>query len=237
MSNLKVFRHELKYFINYQEYISLSNKLKHLMKRDKYADPNGNYHIRSLYFDDYNDTALFEKQLGILNRKKYRMRIYNLSDDVIKLEKKSRRGQYIYKESFSLSREQADNILNSNYEFLLDLDNTLARQFYLDIKTKLFRPKVIVDYIREAYILDYNRIRITFDKYLKTGLGETRLFDESLPVISAVDEPCFILEIKYNNFLPDYLKSALQIQSHQRQAISKYVFCRKFTKIGSWEDQ
>ena len=106
------------------------------------------------------------------------MRIYNLSDDVIKLEKKSRRGQYIYKESFSLSREQADNILNSNYEFLLHLDNALARQFYLDIKTKLFRPKVIVDYIREAYILDYNRIRITFDKYLKTGLEEKRLFDE-----------------------------------------------------------
>ena len=54
------------------------------MKNDKFANADGDYHIRSLYFDDINNTALFEKQAGILTRKKYRIRIYNLEDNVIK---------------------------------------------------------------------------------------------------------------------------------------------------------
>ena len=73
----KIFRHELKYFINFQDYFTLSNKLKVLMKRDDNSNEKGDYHIRSLYFDDYEDSALYEKQSGILRRKKYRIRIYN----------------------------------------------------------------------------------------------------------------------------------------------------------------
>jgi hypothetical protein len=236
MNSQKVFRHELKYFINHHEYHVLKNKLKHVMKLDKYSK-DGEYHIRSLYFDDFNDTALFEKQLGLLNRKKYRIRIYNLCDDVIKLEKKSRKGQFIHKETLSLSRHEANSILDNEFEFLLKKDNSLAREFYMDLKIKQFKPKVIVDYVREAYTLNYNNIRITFDKFLKTGLENKDLFNENIPVISAIDESFFILEIKYSNFLPDHIKSVVQIESSLRQAISKYVYCRKFTKLRSWEDQ
>ena len=49
---LEVFRHELKFFISRHDHIILANKLKSLMGRDKNADETGNYHIRSLYFDD-----------------------------------------------------------------------------------------------------------------------------------------------------------------------------------------
>jgi len=237
MSDIKVFRHEMKYFINYHEYIVLRSKLKKVMKVDKYADKNGDYHIRSLYFDDYNDTALFEKQLGILNRKKYRIRIYNLSDKVIKLEKKSRHGQYIHKKSCILDKLTVDDILNYKYEAINSIDSSLAREFYLDLKTKLYRPKVVVDYVREAYTLEYNSIRITFDKFLSTGLNNTGLFNQELPTIGAIDEKMFILEVKYNNFLPSYIKSIIQMQSSQKLAISKYVYCRKFFKLQSWEDQ
>ena len=87
--NQKVFRHEFKYYINYFEYEVLHRKLGAILKHDRFANENGDYHIRSLYFDDSKNTALFEKQSGILQRKKYRIRIYNLSDSVIKLEKKS----------------------------------------------------------------------------------------------------------------------------------------------------
>ena len=215
----------------------MSRKLKVLMKKDTNADSRGDYHIRSLYFDDYNDSALFEKQSGILKRKKYRIRIYNMSDSVIKLEKKSRLGQFINKDSLQINRYQTDSILKSNFSFLLEEKSKLAREFYFDIKTKKFAPKVIVDYVREAYTLSFNRIRITFDKHLKTGLGRTDMFNSKLPLINAVDEPFCILEIKFSNMLPDYLKSVLQLESAQRLAISKYVFSRKFTKYKSWEDQ
>jgi hypothetical protein len=236
INNIKVFRHELKYFINNHEHHSLRNKLKVLMKRDRHSDSNGNYHIRSLYFDDIKDTALYEKQSGILQRKKYRIRIYNLNDDVIKLEKKSRIGQFVNKESFILTKTQANKILNYDYNFLLKLENKLAKELYFDLRNNLYRPKVIVDYIREAYLLDFNNIRVTFDKHLKTGLQSIDLFNRDLPLMNVIDEPQTIVEIKFSNMLPDYLKSALQIQSNQRLAISKYVFSRKFNKINSWED-
>lgn len=235
-NNIKVFRHELKYFINNHEHHSLRNKLKVLMKRDRHSDSNGNYHIRSLYFDDVKDTALYEKQSGILQRKKYRIRIYNLNDDVIKLEKKSRIGQFVNKESFILTKNQVYKILNYDYNFLLKLENKLAKELYFDLRNNLFRPKVIVDYIREAYLLDFNNIRVTFDKHLKTGLQSIDLFNKDLPLMNVIDEPQTIVEIKFSNMLPDYLKSALQIRSNQRLAISKYVFSRKFNKINSWED-
>ena len=118
METENIFRHELKYFINFQDYFSLSNKLKVLMKKDKNSNERGDYHIRSLYFDDYNDSALYEKQSGILRRKKYRIRIYNLSDEVIKLEKKSRVGQFINKKSFLLSRPEVQRIMNYDFNLL-----------------------------------------------------------------------------------------------------------------------
>lgn len=234
---INVFRHELKYFINLHDHIILSNKLKSLMERDSYADQSGNYHIRSLYFDDYNDTALYEKQIGALSRKKYRIRIYNLQENVIKLEKKCRIGQYINKSTLSLSSDNFSQIKTNDYSFLKSIDNPLAREFYNDLVHKLYRPKVIVDYIREAFTLPYNNIRITFDKYLSTGLENTNLFDKNLPVLKAIDEPLFILEVKYSNFFPDYLKSILQFNSGPKMAISKYAYCRKYTKRGIWEDQ
>ena len=82
-----------------------------------------------------------------------------------------------------------------------------------------------------------NRIRVTFDKFLKTGMGKTDLFNKQLPLLSAIDEPFYIIEIKFSNMLPDYLKSVLQVESSQRLAISKYVYSRKFNKFRSWEDQ
>ncbi len=231
-----IFRHELKYFINPQDYLSLRNKLNILMKNDVNSLNNGNYHIRSLYFDDVYNSSLFEKQSGILNRKKYRIRIYNLSSDVIKLEKKSKIGQFINKKSIILSIAQVKKIMNYDYNFLLKLNNSLANEFYYDLKNKLYRPKVIVDYIREAYTLNINRIRVTFDKFLKNGLYDVDIFKKQMPLVSSIDENLYILEIKFVNYLPSYLKSILQIPTSSNQAISKYVFSRKMTKTMSWED-
>ncbi|MDC0305957.1 polyphosphate polymerase domain-containing protein [Akkermansiaceae bacterium] len=232
-----VFRHEHKYLINRHDYLTLSGRLKHFMCRDRYAGAKGDYHIRSLYFDDFIDTALYEKQIGTLSRKKYRIRIYNLQSDVIKLEKKSRVGQFIHKQTLPLLKEHVDLISRSDFSFLKGLDDPLAREFYLDLNLKGYRPKVIVDYVREAFTLPYNNVRITFDKYLSTGLESTNLFDAKLPVIAAIDEPLDILEVKYTGFLPDYIKDLMRGYPCQRLAISKYTYCRKFTKTHSWEDQ
>jgi hypothetical protein len=236
MSDLTTFRHEFKYYINYIEYESLRRRLKTVLKHDKHSNNGGDYHIRSLYFDDLSNTSLYEKQAGILDRKKFRIRIYNISDSVIKLEKKSRIGQYINKESAFLTLKNYKDIINGDVSFLKYSDNNLFREFYLQYTTRLIRPNVIVDYVREAYTHDLSNIRITFDKFLRTGLNNLEIFNKNMPTIDVIEEPKMIMEVKYDHFLPDYIRDVLQIKTSQRYAISKFVICKKFTKINNWED-
>jgi hypothetical protein len=236
MNNLKTFRHEFKYYINYFDYETLRSKLKYVLKNDKFSGSNGDYHIRSLYFDDLHNSALYEKQAGVLQRRKFRIRIYNYKDDVIKLEKKSRVGQFINKESASLSLEQYRMIRDGNYSFLRDSCNSIFNEFYFELAANKIKPDVIVDYVREAYTSGINNIRITFDKKLRTGLLNTDLFDRLLPTVDVIERPVHVLEIKYDNFLPEHLRKILQISSSTRFAISKFVICKKFTKFNNWED-
>jgi hypothetical protein len=126
--------------------------------------------------------------------------------------------------------------LKNDVDFLKDSKDPLLSEFYFDIVSNKYRPKVIVDYIREAYVLDVSNVRITFDKYLKTGLYETNIFNKNLVTVDVMEEPKMILEVKFDSFLPDYIRSLLQISSSQRYAISKYTTCLKYTKNNSWED-
>ena len=80
------FRHELKYLISYAQKADLNVRMAPLLGFDKHAK-NGGYMIRSLYFDDYWNTAYQEKVDGVLLRRKYRIRIYDYSDRVIKLDR------------------------------------------------------------------------------------------------------------------------------------------------------
>lgn len=232
----KNLRHELKYFINYFEYKILSNRLRLALKCDGNSDINNEYHIRSLYFDDVYNSCLFEKQSGIKKRDKLRIRIYNMQDSIIKLEKKSKYGQLTCKETAILKREHAEQIIKGDVDFLLNSDNSLLRFLYLKTKNDVLKPVVIVDYVREAYTCNPGNVRITFDKYLKTGLNATDLFNKNISSVCALDEPVMIMEIKFDSFLPDYIKGLLQIYGRQKSSISKYDICRKYWKSNNWED-
>lgn len=229
-------RHELKYNINNTQYLLLSRKLKAVLKPDKHAGPDGRYHIRSLYFDDFRNTALFEKHAGVSRRKKYRIRIYNLKDDVIKLERKSKIDYYINKETVHLTREQANRIITGDISFLSKSDNRLLRAFYLECRRNILRPNVLVDYYREAYIYPVGNVRITFDIDLHTGLNSIDLFNKDTLTIGISDYPK-ILEIKYDNVLPEIVRGLLPGTIKPWQAIGKFVISKKFNKYNDWEEQ
>ena len=223
------FRHELKYYINYTEYILLRNTLKALAQLDKYAGENGEYNIRSLYFDDVYESALMDKMGGSDYRKKYRVRIYNFSDDVIKFEKKIKQGQFVTKKSINISRDEYERILAGEYAFLLRRKEALASELYLELQNNQLRPRVIVDYVREAYVYPFENIRITFDKDLRSGMWLSDIFDPNAPTMSMYEEGTMVLEVKFEKSLPAHIRGVLgNIQAAQRSAISKYVICRKF---------
>lgn len=222
-------RHELKYYINYCDYVLLRSSLKSLISPDPYAGSDNSYHVRSLYFDDIYDSALAEKIAGSDYRKKYRVRIYNLRDDNIKLEKKYKIGQYVGKKSVNLTHGEYDSIIAGDCDFLMDRDEELAKEIYLEIKGNLLRPKVIVDYVREAYVSPFEDCRITFDKDLKASIMLKDIFDPDAPMMPMYDSGIMVLEVKFDKFLPVTVKRVLNtLTAASRCAISKYVISRRF---------
>lgn len=237
MAARQKFRNELKYFMNVFQYRIVRTRLAHLLQPDKFAGPTGEYHIRSLYFDDADNKALHEKLGGVRDREKYRIRIYNRSDSVIHLEKKIKRGDCVTKVKEPLTREMCDAVLAGDYEALNRRDKPLLAEMYALTRRRLLRPKVIVDYVREAYTSRYGNVRITFDKELRTGLNRSGLFDPDLATVRALDENWMVFEVKYDEYMPESIRTAIQTGGLTRQSSSKYVICRKLLKFNSWEDQ
>lgn len=223
-------RHELKYYITYSEYLVLRDRLSFAMPLDKNADNEmRTYHIRSLYFDDIYNTAMWEKMDGIHTRKKWRIRIYNFSDSKISLEKKSKYDRFSTKESAPLTRFQVEQMIyNREYGFLLSSANPLMEEMYADVRTKLLKPVVIADYIREPYVFPAGNVRITFDMNLHTGNFSKDLFRRDMMPIPVLEPEEMILEIKYASTLAPHLRDILNTTNGLRAAISKYALCRRF---------
>ncbi len=221
-------RHELKYLINYGEYVHLSRTLDHVLQRDPSGDEYNEYAVRSLYFDTFFDDFLYEKINGVGDRKKYRIRTYNFTDKMIKLECKSKYGSLISKQSLTIPREMADQIIAGDSTGLEQTSEPLLHDIFREMKTRLLRPVVIVDYIREAYTHPAEEVRITFDKKLHTGLGRLDMFERYVPTMPALENNLIVLEVKFNRVLPDYIRTLLGAAVAQSSAVSKYVICRGF---------
>lgn len=224
-------RHELKYFINRGDMLALGHKLGGVMNADMHADEKGEYFIRSLYFDDAYNTAFYDKMSGVMGRDKYRIRIYNLSDEVIFLERKRKLGDLIQKSSARISKKMCLQLMEGNVKGLLKADHPLLDDMFREMRTKLLRPVVIVDYTRETFVLPVENVRVTFDKQLRTALHATDLFDPGLLTVSPLDDGREIVEVKYDHFLPEYVSALLADTPMERSAISKYVLCRRFEPL------
>ena len=192
-----------------------------------FADSRGGtgQRVRSLYFDDYYDSAYREKIMGVDFRQKWRIRIYNCSDRRISLERKTKNGSYIYKESARLSREEFERILDGDYGFLLQKDVNLCGEFYYECTVNGMRPKVIVDYDRTPLVMDAGTVRITFDKCVRAAIGSFNIFDPELPTLPAIDPAQLVLEVKYTAFLPQVIKQLLPLNGQVFTAFSKYAEC------------
>ena len=225
-------RHELKYFINPAEVEALRARLRPVLALDSHCVGGRPYVIRSLYFDDIQDSAFNEKQAGVMHRDKYRIRIYRYSDKEIFLERKRKLGDLIQKSSVQITRRLCDQIIAGDPTGLQRSNNALLQDVYVQMRTRLLRPKVIVDYAREAYLHPAEDTRITFDLNLHSALHSTDLFNPHLPVVCPHDRNVEILEVKFNNYLPDYVARLLHGIEAERSAVSKYVLCRRYEPLG-----
>jgi len=236
----ELFRHELKYRISEPEHAAIKVRLAPLMDLDPHAK-NGGYLIRSLYFDDYWKSAYCDKENGLVMRRKYRIRIYDFSERVIHLERKKKFDHYIYKESAPLTREEFEKILRGDYAFLIESPHSLLREFYVECISHVMRPRVIVDYEREPWIMDAGTVRVTFDRQVRAAIGSFDIFDPTLPTLRVMEPGELIMEVKYTQFLPQIVRQILPPKGEELMAYSKYVLCCDKTQylhgFSYWEER
>ena len=230
-------RHELKYYLNDVQTQGLQDQLSQLMSLDQNSNGEIGYRVRSLYFDSMDDECLYQKQSGFLARKKIRLRTYGVSgQDTVKFEIKHKNGQLVSKDSVTISRESAEQICAGNYTVLLDQKNPVLDTIYATFTSRAYSPKVLVEYHRVALTMPVSNIRITFDKRLRSNINHYNLFSEVQDSMPVIIEGKQIMEVKYDEYLPGYIKKVLSNVNAERMAISKYTLARRFHKVQKWED-
>lgn len=218
------YRHEWKHEICLGDMTALRQRLSAVMQSDQHAI-NGKYFIRSLYFDNASDKALREKLDGVNIREKFRIRLYNGDSSVIKLEKKTKVNGLCSKESVFLSEKQARSIVDGNCEWMAESGVPLIEELYSKQKSVGLMPKTIVDYEREPFVFAPGNVRVTLDYNIRTGITCTDFLNPDCVTVPVGDR-VIILEVKWDDFLPDIIRDAVQLPDCKSSAFSKYAVCR-----------
>lgn len=217
---LSVLRSELKYWISYSDSLLLQAELSRLLLPDNYSQ-DGFYRVKSLYFDSLNQKDYIEKMEGVERRRKIRLRIYDEGTDAVKLECKQKSGSLQHKESLLISKDDAVRYMEGDFSSLLDYPEELARRLYCDMTLGCYRPVVIIEYERCAYMYGEYSTRITIDRHVRSSELSLDLFDKELPWMNTVED-AVILEVKYNEKLIEPIKKILAKYHLTNVSVSKY---------------
>ena len=220
------YRVEQKYIISEEKIAYLKFKLENVMQYDKHAR-DGIYRIRSLYFDDMYDSFLADNEAGNDFRQKYRIRTYNNEKNKIHLEIKSKELGYTGKKKEELTLQECLAYMTGEALPLKDSDGEVKRKLYALMLMRRMQPVQIVEYDRIPLVEEKGNVRITFDKNIIGTSQVGAFFDETLPGIPLLPTGQHILEVKYDEFIPDYIKQILNEVHLPKTAFSKYYYARR----------
>lgn len=223
------FRHEFKYLCTDMQLAILKTCLMNIMAKDSHVGPNGVYHIKSLYFDDYNNRCFWENEDGVAPREKYRIRIYENSNARINLECKRKENDKIHKSSCRLSMEQFEYLAYGKGSLSLDSLPPLAQKLQVLKMTTGMSPRVIVEYERTPYVHKNGNVRVTFDRNITSSTQVDQFFSAETKKRPILPSGMQLLEVKYDEYLPDPIYHALMLDNMQRTNFSKYYLCRKYS--------
>ena len=224
---MRKYRNEIKFIINESDAIILKQRLSLIMNLDVNSKNEDNtYLIRSLYFDDCDSTAYYEKIDGVEFRKKYRIRIYNFDDSFIRLECKYKHDNMTSKDQMLIDKDICSKIIEGRLENVDLSRDCLLTKFAIEHQLKHLKPSIIVDYKRLAFTYPVSDVRVTFDSEIKSGLYNYNLFDKAATTVDVIDNRQMVLEVKFNEILPESIAIILTTVPSFRQAFSKFATCR-----------
>lgn len=219
------YRVENKYLVSDADIAVLEARLKTVMEPDAHQ-VGCCYEIRSVYFDDLLDNGMAENEAGVDCRRKYRIRIYDPAADVIHLEIKEKTAGLTRKTSCSLSREESNQILAGENRLQFDSRAPLNR-LLLQMRCSKMEPKAVIAYERTAYVHPTGNVRITFDRNILASKYCDEFFEERVSGLTPVlPAGMHILEVKYDELLPDHIAQQLEIGRLRQTAFSKYYLGR-----------
>lgn len=226
------YRHEYKYICDAMQRAVLKTRVSGIMKKDSHAGADGSYRIRSLYFDDLEDRCYYENESGIGERDKYRIRIYNNDKSRITLEKKSKNRGMTLKISCSITEEVCRQLMSGRAVLITEDMTDKQKELLLEMRYKGMRPAVIVEYVRYPFVEANGNVRVTFDEAVSSSNAIMDFFKPDICIRPILEKGQGILEVKWDEYLPDYLKNHIQLDSLQHSSFSKYYLCRRYNAFG-----
>ncbi len=227
---MKKYRNEWKYCCTDKELLHIEERTKGILAADPHS-PEGKYRIRSLYFDDSHYTCAHDTETGIAERYKYRIRYYNDFNGKMKLERKEKKFGRCHKSSCTITEREYNDIIEGRLDTLFwNTDNKVLKQFCIDIWKRGFKPVVIIDYERTAYIEEVTNIRITFDRNISASEETENFLTGDYLTTPIIGNRRHILEVKFDAILPSYVKKVVYADSLQQTSFSKYYIGLKRLK-------
>ena len=118
-------------------------------------------------------------------------------------------------------------LLDGDTGWMMDTGYPLMQELYLRMKNDILRPKTIVSYTREPYIYGPGNVRVTFDYDLRSSVRVTDILSGTAPLVPAYPGRV-LMEVKFDQFLPDIIQMILQEGTPRARAFSKYAICRQY---------
>lgn len=220
-------RQEKKYVVSLETALAVQSSLELILRRDPFCRPDGEYTVRSQYYDSLLDRDLHDNLDGLMEKRKIRIRVYDTGCDRAKLEYKCKSGNKGTKKVISIRRSQAEAMERGDFSFLAETGGEPELFLYQKMMQGSYRPKTIVEYERRAYICPGDDTRVTFDRNIRTAVTQQGIFSGNLSFVPSADPESVVLEVKFRDALIEPVSALLKKHGLRETACSKYALARQ----------
>ena len=222
---MQEFRSEYKFICTQGQMEIIRSRIRAVLKPDAHQ-AGACYRIRSLYFDDADDSAFYDNDAGVDARRKFRLRVYENTQNGARLEIKYKLHGGTKKQSCMLSAELCKGILNGGIPDWHEQDPAPLRLLVQQMRQSGLTPKIIVEYERSAFISAIGNVRVTLDRNISFSNQIERFLEDSIPLIPVLPKGVHLVEMKYDELIPDYVLQLLETGELCRTTFSKYYLAR-----------
>jgi len=228
-----MYRNEQKFIVSYQDAEVLRSRLRAILPMDEHFESLP-YLVKTLYFDSYDDSALYDCLDGNAEKVKYRLRYYNNDTSFIKMEKKVKIGTRGYKVDARINKDEALALINGQTDIVRNRKEQIFYDYAVACKTQLLTAKVVMEYMREAYVFALANTRITIDSRMRSYIGHVDFaeqFFKKTHIPLDDDRSKFLVEVKYDGVLPSVVRALIQTGKTSCLSHSKYRIGRMMNRM------